>query len=490
LYAGCSGQSGALFRVFRSQDGGFSWAICGWVSVSPEDNLVSLAGGQGLLWNNCISVAPTNPDLVALGWVELFLTLDGGKTWRQVQEDTHLHPDRHALLFTPSAPSDHHNLYVGSDGGVVRINMDDYLGLTGQPFQSNYNRLLPALQCYSTPELFYGTIAASKVQPGLIAAGLQDNGNVHCAVGPATTPWVDIDGGDGGWNAFLADGVMLHNTANGPVGATVVDLAGVVTVTATIPVANPAIPTGLDEPVGDAVAQPTYTDGDGHLMEAVAGLNNQVFGLFREDLGSLKFHWDLVGTVPSGETVKAVWSFAGDQIFAGTASVRIFAVDPKTLGVVEQELVVPKPSPTSTIIFGSVNRIVGFGENDVFAIMKNVVAKSVDFTTGAVTILRLFFVFRLSGGRWTATASIGLPNQEYFGLEAVSAPRVQMPRALVASTDDRVWVSRDDGATWQQASLGLPRNPHCRDLRFTTVQGRSTLYLGTWGRSVWQAPLG
>jgi len=47
---------------------------------------------------------------------------------------------------------------------------------------------------------------------------------------------------------------------------------------------------------------------------------------------------------------------------------------------------------------------------------------------------------------------------------AVGEPNTRVPHALLVSTDDRVYLSREDGAMWQQASMGLPRNPHCADL--------------------------
>jgi hypothetical protein len=56
---------------------------------------------------------------------------------------------------------------------------------------------------------------------------------------------------------------------------------------------------------------------------------------------------------------------------------------------------------------------------------------------------------------------------------------------VLVSTDDRVYISREDGATWRQASLGLPRNPHCADLRFASSYSGAWLYLSTFGRSVY-----
>jgi hypothetical protein len=58
---------------------------------------------------------------------------------------------------------------------------------------------------------------------------------------------------------------------------------------------------------------------------------------------------------------------------------------------------------------------------------------------------------------------------------------------LFATTDADVFVSRDHGRTWIDASQGLPARPHGNDLRIADDgQGGRDLYLGTYGRSVWR----
>jgi hypothetical protein len=95
---------------------------------------------------------------------------------------------------------------------------------------------------------------------------------------------------------------------------------------------------------------------------------------------------------------------------------------------------------------------------------------------------------RLDGLKWVPTPGTGLSGEALYALEAVAVPGSRMPRALVVATDDRVFISRDDGGSWQQASQGLPRNPHCSDLRFAPVgTDAGNLYLSTYGRSVWVA---
>jgi len=58
---------------------------------------------------------------------------------------------------------------------------------------------------------------------------------------------------------------------------------------------------------------------------------------------------------------------------------------------------------------------------------------------------------------------------------------------MLVSQDGGVWISRDDGATFARASKGLPRRAHGADLRFAPGREGGTIFLATYGRSVWQA---
>jgi hypothetical protein len=67
--------------------------------------------------------------------------------------------------------------------------------------------------------------------------------------------------------------------------------------------------------------------------------------------------------------------------------------------------------------------------------------------------------------------------------------RQTLPVTLYACTDTRVWVSRDEANTWLLATRQLLRRAHGSSLAIGAAQagGGRFLYLGTYGRSVWQA---
>ncbi len=490
LYAGYSGKDGRLFKVLRSKDGGFTWTISGTLVTKQGDDLNSLAGSQGVNWNNCISVSPTDQGYVVLGWVDLFLSLDSGKTWRLIKDSKHQHTDHHALAFYPEVISDFHDLYVGSDGGVLRINLDDYGNGTGSPFQSNYNQFLPTIQCYSRKMIqFFGTLGVSRTSFGLISTGLQDNENVWCtSTAPVASSWLAMDGGDGGWNSFTQDGALLHYTKDGPAAiSTFSNSAGVNSVSSTkVPLIKTSS-TPLYAPAGEYVVHPTYKNKPGHTLQSVATVKNLIFGLYADQDTDEGYYWELIATIPDNEILSEVASFAGDSIFAGTENGKMYFVDTKAGSVVPITIKLPKLGPFDQITGGSISRIVTFSDTDVFASINN--AFVIDKNTKQPTAYRYHYLIRLDGSMFVTTPGNGLPNEVIYALEAVTHPHSETDHTLFLATSERVYISRDSGKNWQEASDGLPRNAHCSDLRFVNLEPEARLYLSTYGWSVWVATL-
>lgn len=508
LYASCAWPDGTLNALLRSKDGGRVWTFCA-ASIAdgtgPLDLIAPTVGDQGKDWNNCISAHPQNPGAAALGWqFGPYLTFDGGATWRQVQGGGHLHADFHALHFAIELPDTIGSLFVGSDGGVAKINLDDLPGVNGPPIQSNFNRMLPTLQCYSTLiRQFAGTIDISAEFSGILAAGLQDNGNVSARFRPAPDPWRHVDGGDGGWNAFVVGG-YLHNVKGEAIQSTTVTVTGssssssstftedvhVAVIPVTVPA--PADPAGLKAVIGEAVMRPAHRNPAGDLLVAIAALGNAntVFGLYSNNGVVPPFQWQSIGAIPAAETISGLASFNGDQIFIGTAQGKIYLLDTATGVVKAQTVKLPKPSPSTQMAGGVVLRIVGFDAGSMFALLLGASEARDDGSPMIGTPAVQGYVLRLDGDTWSPTPGAGLPNEYIYGFVAVAAPNTRIPHGLLAATDDAVYITRDDGKTWQRASSGLPRRPHCGDLRFVIdTLGEANIALGTFGRSMWLARL-
>jgi hypothetical protein len=492
LYAATSWPDGRLNVVLRSRDAGRTWVFCSSRMVNatgPLDLLNFRAGDLGADWSNRISAHHHNPGLAAFGCQGgTFLTLDAGAEWRAVDGGPHTHADVHALTFTKEVPDSIGFLYIGSDGGVVQVNLDEFLGPTGQPaFRSDHNRSMPSLQCYSYFfRQFTGTIGASTDRPGVVAVGLQDNGNVFCKLDPLE-PWRQADGGDGGWNAFLADDTYIHNTMGEVITSTAP--SGVsAAVPVTIP--PPGDAAGLKHYAGDTVVQPRF-ERDGRLMLAVASTGTEVFGLFSDRGRAPAYSFERLGTGPAEKWMTAVWSFSGERVWLGTGDGHFYSLDSATGVLTEQPVKLSRPSPSTRMSGGWVTRIAGFDDRSVFATLASATPASTGpkgvVMPSVVSAQPQSYVLSFDGGGWIPTQAAGLPNVPAFGFLTLAVPHSRVERALLVSQDGGVWISRDDGATFARASKGLPRRPHGADLRFVGGPEGGTIYLATYGRSVWQA---
>jgi hypothetical protein len=202
------------------------------------------------------------------------------------------------------------------------------------------------------------------------------------------------------------------------------------------------------------------------------------------------YHWESIGAVPDTETVSALGSFGGNDVFVGTGQGGMYRLDVASGNVTKLTVSLPKPSPSTVMQGGKFSRIVGFGGASMFATLIGASQAKLDGSTLLGTPIVQGYVMRLDGETWTTTAGTGLPNEYLYGFVAVAAPGTRVPRALLAATDDAVYISREEGETWQRASSGLPRRAHCGDLRFVIDSlGRMDVFLGTFGWSVWVAEL-
>lgn len=503
-YAVAADSDGMIGRVLRSNDGGARWSPCSTIleknpgvgDIRDKDFSGDRSSGG---WQKTISVHFHNPDVVAFGWKHPFLSTNGGKSWRGLgarwtgkdpHVDRNLHDDTHAICFDSTYGT--HRLYVLSDGGVA---MTDDWSLIPATFKSFPNRQLPTLQFYSPgpPREFWGTISSADFAP-LVGGGLQDNSNVCLEQSAQPPPWRRTTGGDGGWFTFIghAGGQILSNAMGegvqrGTWGANLPHDDG------TIPLENlfgEIDLHGLRGPKAEAVPDPRFKIGN-ETMYAVGapglifavdvlrplppGLegyvdesrvdNRYIFGL----VGGAKpfLRWRSVGRIPDGAAeITALGADRGDTVYIGTAAGEMFVLDVAT----GNSRALSVQAPTTGL--GAVGRIVLHRGRGPFAMMESGNASS---------------ILALDGLRWRPLkSSKPLPDVKLFGLDLCRRPG---PVSMAVSADSDVFVSPDDGDTWNLASGGLPRMPHGADIRFGTWDGRESVFLGTWGRSMWVVPV-
>jgi hypothetical protein len=292
------------------------------------------------------------------------------------------------------------------------------------------------------------------------------------------TPWLRLDGGDGGWNGIVEDGGLVRNIKGTAATQAFASASGFID-KGVIPihVPPPTDPTGVTSPIGDVVRHPAFRNAFGQRMFAVAGnfgKPTEVYGIFQNG-PEQTYHWERLGSTPANLAVSAAASFDGGTVMVAAGAGRIFAMDSKSGTSIELFVDLPKPSPATLQSGGGIPRIAMLRADIGFAILNS-------------TNLQNNYILRLEGLKWSVPLSNNLPtNAAFYGLDGFL--RADGRPVIFAATDERVYLSEDAGENWVQASLNLPRVPHCADLRVARIADAPSLLLSTFGRSLWRADM-
>src|SRR5437667_5764664 len=100
--------AGGQGQLYRTLNAGANWSQM----AAPANFCDSQCG-----YNLVIAVDSTDPNTIYLGGFEPWRTTDGGNSWVDLEfyNGGFMHPDQHALAFSPTA---HSTVYLGNDGGI------------------------------------------------------------------------------------------------------------------------------------------------------------------------------------------------------------------------------------------------------------------------------------------------------------------------------------------------------------------------------------
>jgi PKD domain/Secretion system C-terminal sorting domain len=181
-------QGGTGSAVYKTADGGVTWRATPRLSWRDGGGAPSTADfTRGQAWYDLsLAVSPTNPNVVYVGGVDLFRTIDGGTSWAQVSSWTsvnypYVHADQHGFAFEPGNGSVG---YVGCDGGLFRVNNAE----TNYSYGDKNEGYVTAL--------FYAGAIHPTAGTNYFLAGAQDNGSIQIKTG-GIAPSRRVLGGDG-----------------------------------------------------------------------------------------------------------------------------------------------------------------------------------------------------------------------------------------------------------------------------------------------------
>ncbi len=212
-----------LHAVFRSEDGGDTWAARVRNSDATLGNTLLLTnapfqqcvGGffnQGW-YDNTIAVDPTDSDVVWVGGIDTFRSDNGGQDWGiaslwftdPATDTEYNHADQHFLIFHPDYDGvTNTSLFSTSDGGVLRtdnpsaalanIVSPDICSGDGNGIGVVWNNLNNG---YAVTQFYHGV---AYPDGATYFGGTQDNGTLRGTTGGGDV-WEEILGGDGGYAA-------------------------------------------------------------------------------------------------------------------------------------------------------------------------------------------------------------------------------------------------------------------------------------------------
>ena len=180
IYALFSAADYGYHGLYKSTDAGDSWVLqSNTPNILGRETDGNGTGGQSW-YDLSLGVAPNNENLVYVGGINLWRSDDGGVNWDvdgssgNSNNYSYMHVDQHALEFSP-----HTNIaYAGNDGGLYK-------------FMSNLNSWIDISDGLEISQFY--NLGLSKSNPNKLVAGAQDNGTEMLT----NSTWDAIMGGDG-----------------------------------------------------------------------------------------------------------------------------------------------------------------------------------------------------------------------------------------------------------------------------------------------------
>jgi photosystem II stability/assembly factor-like uncharacterized protein len=423
LYASIANSSGALVGLYRTTDGGTTWT-----SQATTPNYL---GSQGW-YDNAVTVHPTDPNIVIVGGLDLYVSTTGGtglvqkSSWSTSNSQNMTHADIHRLAFNGT------NLYCMSDGGVYKStnNGSNWIDL---------NHDLSTLQYQSAD---YDITNTQSLQ-----GGTQDNNKMTSTNGGVD--WDQRTTGDGGYTIVdpVNTNFVYGQYVNGSIQRSANSGISFTNIT----------PSGS---TGGLFYNP-YEMAPGDHNTIIFG-RADIWKTTNAQTAGTSSGWTQIATTGIvGGSVSAIgisWTNTG-KIYIGTSNGRILVTT-------------DNGSNWSTQTgFAYVSDFIVDNSNDnlCYATLGG---------TGGTHVLKT-----TNGGVNWVNITSNMPNIAANSIVL----RTATPRMIIVGTDIGVFQSNDEGATWVSFNSGLPVN-EIYDMKYKQTAG--LILVATHGRGCWTFDLG
>jgi hypothetical protein len=439
---------GNFYEMFKSSDGGATWTML--------SNVPNYMGQQGW-YDTTLAVDPHNANIVyAAGQADdnsMIESFDGGQSWLDISAGADgfgPHADHHAIGFDANG-----RLLDGDDGGIFRLDNDGPNSLSWTDLNSNLNTIQ-----------FTG-VALSPTNANIAYGGSQDNGTDEYN---ASLGWTQVQQGDGGYVRIDPNNpnIIYHTFYYGGDGFLERSNDGGLTWTGETNGINFNDPANFYPPyvmdpsnsnrllLGTNVVYETTNQGDLWTPISTPGSNGW---------NSSNVITALAVSASNPNTIYAATASNSDvrDVFVSTndgASWTESAPDPYFYGTTISDIVVdPTNSQVAYVTFANFN-------SDVFG---------------------LGTVFQTTDGGQTWNNITGnLPDIPVESMAIVKQGNGVPADMLIVGTDQGVYYSANQGATWAAYGSGLA-NAEVTELAWNPTTG--ILAAATHGRGTWETPI-
>ncbi len=442
VYMVVANSTGGLLGVFKSTNSATSFTQVADTTKHMFGYNCDGSGptsGQGS-YDICIAASPSDANIVYIGGINTWKSIDGGATWNPATNWTSntcgtpvVHADKHALAYQNGSA-----LFEGNDGGI-------YKTTNGGSSWIDLTNGLVISQIYR--------IGLSKTDPSFILAGLQDNGSKK--YNGALNTWKDVYGGDG------MECIIDYNNATSYMYVTYV--------TGQIYRNSNGFSTSSTTKISDNIpGKPSGAWVTPYIMDPM-------------NSATLYAGYDLVWkTMDRGNT----WTPASQQL-SSTVKLRSLAIAPSNTNVL---YTADLTGMWKTIDGGASNwtpvTLPSASSNITYIAVKANDPNTVWITYGGFTSGSKVYESTYGGSTWTNISS-GLPNFPVMCI--VQEMKVLDRNLLFAGTDVGVYM-KDGNADWVPFSTGLPKVV-VSELEIFYGAGVDKLRAGTFGRGLWETDL-